>query len=219
MKSALLKDLLDLGDAFEQAHPDETDHTTTNFLAWAAGQPAEKQAVSVEMPERYTDDLPAVPTFIAEYLTKAWRYFRLYMKKACETTPLLNFDDFVCLIYLINEAPMTKTQMIEMTVNEKTSGMLVINRLINQGFIAQTDNADDRRSRYISLTDAGRAILESIQPSVNQAVVLLAGDLSTNEQQQVAYLLKRLDDFHQPLFLHHREASLDELSGLAAKKR
>jgi DNA-binding MarR family transcriptional regulator len=214
MKSTLVKELLDLGDAFEQHHPNEADHTTANFLAWASMQSSEKQTVSVELPARYTDDIPAIPTFIAEYLTKAWRYFRLYMKKACETTPLLNFDDFVCLIYLIGEAPMTKTHMIEMTVNEKTSGMLVINRLISQGFIAQTDNADDRRSRYISLTDAGRAMLESIQPSVNQAVALLVGDLSDDEQRQLAYFLKRLDNFHQPLFLHHREASLAELERL-----
>ena len=212
MKSALLKELLDLGDAFEQAHPHDDEQTMANFLAWASGRAVEKPAPALNLPQRYSDEMPPVPTFIAQYLTKVYRYFRLYVKKAFETTPLLTFEDFISLIYLAEQGSMTKTDLIESTVNEKTSGMLVIKRLLDRGFVEQTDNADDKRSRCITLTDAGLAMLRSVQPTMNQATTLLKGDLTAEEQVQLGALLFRLDRFHEPLFLHHKEASLDELT-------
>lgn len=214
MKNSLVKELLDLGDAFEQAHPDGEAQTLTNFLAWATNQPVEKPAYTLELPRRYSDQMPPIPTFIAQYLTKVYRYFRLYTKKAFETTPLLTFEDFISLIYLAERGSMTKTNLVESTVNEKTSGMLVIKRLLDRGFVEQTDNADDKRSRCITLTDAGMAILQSVQPAVNQATTLLKGDLSEDEQVQLGALLARLDRFHEPLFLHHKDASLEELLSL-----
>jgi MarR family transcriptional regulator, lower aerobic nicotinate degradation pathway regulator len=216
-----MKELLDLGDAFEQAYPG-IEQTTATFLAWANEQVGnkgvEKPVPVLEMPKRYNDDLPELPVYIVQYLTKAFRFFRMYVKKACETTPLLNFDDYVSLVYLAERGSMTKTHLIETTVNEKTSGMLVIQRLIDRGFVIQTDNSDDKRSRCITLTDNGMAILNAIQPAMNQACILMMGDLSEAEQTHLAVLLKRLFTFHEPLFLHHRDASLAALLQKSAIK-
>ncbi len=100
MNTTLLKELIDLGDTFEQAYPNPGDQTKANFLAWATGEGLAKSVYHVELPQRYTDDVPALPTFIAQYLTKAYRYFRLYVKKAFETAPLLTFEDYISLVYL-----------------------------------------------------------------------------------------------------------------------
>lgn len=222
MKSTVVKELLDLGDAFERACPG-VEQTTANFLAWASGQAlennTEKPAPVLDMPKRYNDDLPELPVYIVQYLTKAFRFFRIYVKKAFETTPLLSFDDYVSLVYLAERGSMTKTHLIETTINEKTSGMLVIQRLIDRGFVIQTDNAEDKRSRCITLTDSGMAILNAIQPAMNQACILMMGDLSEAEQTHLAVLLKRLFTFHEPLFLHHRDASLEELLARPTTRR
>ncbi len=219
MKSTLMKELLDLGDAFEEQYPDQVGHTLANFLAWATNElPATtKQETPLAIPKRYDDDLPALSAFVAQYLTKASRYFRFYVKKALDTTPLLTFDDFISLVYCAERGSMTKTDLVEATVNEKTSGMLVIKRLIDRGLVQQMDNEEDRRSRCITLTDEGRAVLRAVQPTINQSSTLLTGDLSEEEQTQLALLLQRLDRFHEPLFLNHRESSLTELAGLATK--
>ncbi len=106
---------------------------------------------------------------------------------------------------------MTKSDLIELTVNEKTSGMLVIKRLLDRGFVTQTDNTDDRRSRCITLTDEGLALLRTVQPFMDQATTMLTGDLTEHEQLQLGALLIRLEHFHRPLFLHHKDAPLNEL--------
>ncbi len=212
MNSNLMKALLDVGDAFEQAYPDREAQTLPNFLAWANDQQTEK-ATPVNAPEYnyYGDDVPVLQTFLAHFLTKASRYLRVYMKKVVETTPLVTFDDFISLAYLAERGSMTKTDLVEATVNEKTSGMLVIKRLIDNGFVAQADDEHDKRSRRLTITPGGFAMLHAVQPAMNQATKLFTGDLSEAEQRQLSAFLLRLDRFHEPIYLAHKDGSLAEL--------
>ena len=216
MKTSLLKELLDLGDAFEQQAPDPAGQTVAHFLAWAeANGHAAGPPPPVAAEQYYTAAIPLLPTIIAQYLTIAARHFRHYVKKALTTVPLLSFDDFISLVYLAERGQMTKTELVEATLNEKSSGLLVIKRLTAQGFVAESDDAQDRRSRRLTLTPAGYAVLGAVQPAMNQASQLLTGDLSAAEQQQLGTLLVRLDTFHQPLYRHQRDASLTELHAVA----
>ena len=218
MDSDLLRKLLDLGDAFEQEYPQKGERSLPKFLTWAGQQVEQRDAEPAELPVYYTDTAPVLPTFIAQYLTIGYRYFRLYVKKALETTPLLTFDDYVSLVYLVERGHLTKTELVETTINERTSGMLVIKRLIDRGFVLQSDDTNDRRSRQLTITAEGMAMLQAVQPAMNQATTLLKGDLSVAEQQQLGTLLARLDQFHKPLFLDHKDASLSDLIRLAGLK-
>jgi len=230
MNSALLKDLLDLGDAFEQTHPDRADQTLPAFLAWAGQRSQTDPAGSLNSPladapkdpnyRYYAEDVPVLQTFVAHYLTKASRYLRVYMKKAVEDTPLVTFDDFISLANLAERGSMTKTDLVEAAVNEKTSGMLVIKRLIDNGFLTQSDDEQDKRSRRLTITPAGYAMLRQVQPAMNQASALFTGDLTETEQRQLSALLLRLDKFHEPIYLAHlahREMPLDELKETVAR--
>lgn len=218
MNSALMKDLLDLGDAFEQAYPDRAAQTLPNFLSWAAQQRVAMPTTSVAIPSPepaqryYHPDVPVLQTYLSHAVTKAYRYFRGYVKKVFESVPLLNFDDFITLAILAERGSLTKTHLVEMTVNEKTSGMLVIKRLIDNGFVTQTDDEQDKRSRRITVTSQGMAMLRAAQPAMNQATSLFTGDLSEDEQRQLSALLMRLDQFHEPIYLAHltnRDLPLD----------
>ena len=212
-----MKDLLDLGDAFEQAYPDRANQTLPHFLAWAAHQQAAASAPpapTAPAPEYryYHADVPVLQTYVSHVVTKAYRYFRGYVKKAFESVPLLNFDDFITLAILAERGSLTKTHLVEMTVNEKTSGMLVIKRLIDNGYVTQTDDEQDKRTRRITVTPQGLATLRAAQPVMNQATHLFTGDLTEDEQRQLGALLGRLDKFHEPIYLAHlanRDLPLD----------
>ncbi len=214
-----MKDLLDLGDAFEEAYPDRATQTLPGFLAWAAQQQAAAAAPPVPAPPEppytyYHPDVPVLQTYVSHVVTKAYRYFRGYVKKAFESVPLLNFDDFIALATLAERGSLTKTHLVEMTVNEKTSGMLVIKRLIDNGFVTQTDDEQDKRTRRITVTPQGLATLRAAQPAMNQATRLFTGDLTEDEQRQLSALLLRLDKFHEPIYLAllaNRDLPLDTL--------
>ena len=210
MDSALLRKLLDLGDAFEQQYTKPEERSVNRFLSWAIQQQEQNES-PIETPVYYTDTAPVLPTFIAQYLTIGYRYFRFYVKKALESTPLLTFDDFVSLVYLVERGHLTKTELVDITINERTSGMLVIKRLVDRGFVLQSDDSQDRRSRQLTITPEGMKLLQAVQPAMNQATILLKGDLTVAEQQQLGTLLARLDAFHRPLYIDHRNSSLDDL--------
>ena len=62
-----------------------------------------------------------------------YRYARNYSKKALEKTPLQTIDEFTYLGVLM-QSPMTKTQLINRHVQEKTTGMAAFrNDLIIRG--------------------------------------------------------------------------------------
>ncbi len=212
MNTTLLKDLIDLGGAFEQAFPDPTRQTRANFLAWAsANEPG--PAVTDTGYRYYSADVPVLQTRLTHLVTKLYRYFRVYVKKAFETAPLLAFDDFIALAYLAGRGSMFKTDLVAAIVNEKASGMLVIKRLIDSGFVAQTDDNADKRTRLLTLTESGWATLRAFQPAMNEATALFKGDLTEAEQRGLSTLMDRLDAFHSPIYqahLNHRDGPLSE---------
>ena len=215
MNTTLLKDLLDLGDTFEQAYPNPADQTKTNFLAWAHTN--QSDAPELHEPSRYryySEEVPVLQTMLAHLVTKLSRYFRMYVKRAFDTSPLLSFDDFIALAILAEQGSMIKTDLVEATINEKTSGMLVIKRLIDNGFVVQTGDETDKRTRRLTLTDEGAAMLRAVQPAMNEATASLKGDLTESEQRQFSVFLARLDAFHSPIYkayLTHKDRPPGEL--------
>lgn len=226
MNIHLLKKLIDLAEKAPDS--DSLD----DFLRWAydhqqLGQaPTEtpladnkpSEARFLEEPEQqyYDSAVPVLQTYISHGITKAYRFFRVYVKRAFENQTPLSFDEFISLAFLALGKPMTKTELVEIAINEKTSGLLVINRLIDQGLIAQYSDPDDKRSRRLTITPAGLETLRAAQNAMNQATRLLTADLNTDEQKQLATLLKRMEQFHEPIYrahLQNRELNLDELQG------
>jgi MarR family transcriptional regulator, lower aerobic nicotinate degradation pathway regulator len=48
-------------------------------------------------------------------------------------------------------------------------------------------------------------------PRLRESAVLVTGDLADHEKWQLLYLLQKLDHFHRPIFMEHRDADLDTL--------
>lgn len=218
MNNTLLKQLIDLGDAFEAEFTNPAEQTLPTFLAWASrtnvpGPPLNADLAAILTRQRIyaLPGLSVLPSVVAHYLCLAYRYHRAHVKKALHNTPLLTYDDFIYLLLLELEGSMTKMQLVEHTVNEKASGMLVIKRLLDNEFVVQTPDPVDQRARRISITEAGRAILAQVTPAMHQALLLLVGNVPEAGQQQLANLLMRLDAFHKPLFLHEKETPLPQL--------
>jgi MarR family transcriptional regulator, lower aerobic nicotinate degradation pathway regulator len=150
-------------------------------------------------------------TTIGQLLTYLSRYLKLYFKKGLEGTLLTTGDDFSYLAILLNQGSLTKTELIQLSANEKTSGMEVIKRLLNKNLIRQYDDTDDKRSKRITLTNLGREVLFKSFNEMNKVGQICVGDLNEAEKNQLVYLLKKLDNFHNDIYLHHHDKSLEEI--------
>lgn len=139
------------------------------------------------------------------YLLFLQRYARSYGRKALEGTPLGNLDEFIYLSDIQKSGPMGKTELIHRNRHEKPTGMEIIRRLLDLGLIVQKDDARDRRSKILSLTDEGTALLARLEADVHKVFRLIAGNLSTVERFQLMYILEKLERFHQVVQAKLRE--------------
>lgn len=127
------------------------------------------------------------------------RYAKMYIKKALEETPLITPEDFTALAILMTHDHLSKTELIKHNLQEKTSGTEVIRRLIAADLVSQWNDAHDKRSKHIAITDQGRELLYSVFVDMNNVGKMISGKLSLSEKLTLGYLLQKLEDFH----LHH----------------
>jgi DNA-binding MarR family transcriptional regulator len=102
---------------------------------------------------------------------------------------------------------------------EKTSGTEVINRLIKRGMIFETADQNDKRSIRVSITKSGREEILRILPLMSKVTEIVVGNLSPEEINTLSYLLKKLDYFHNDIYINKRGEPLsDILSGITNRK-
>jgi DNA-binding MarR family transcriptional regulator len=148
---------------------------------------------------------------IARLLLFMSRYAKSYIKN----TPLQTAEDFTCLAILLTHDDLSKTELISHNIQEKTSGSVVINRLISLGLIKQWDNKEDKRGKRISITEEGRAMLYRIFEHTNHVGKIVTGKLSMEEKLTLQYLLQKLENFHYPIHENKIVSSRDDLFKVA----
>ena len=150
-------------------------------------------------------------TDISILVVLLYRYAKGYIKKALASSDVKNGDDFSFLITLMTHESLTKIELTKLLVMEKTSGNEIINRLVNHGFIEQMPDKDDRRSIRIRITDFGRSEVIKILPEMQLVSRIVTGNLNQNEIRTLSYLLRKLDDYHNDIFLNKKEFGLKEV--------
>ncbi len=134
------------------------------------------------------------------------RYAKSYSKSAIHDSEFSTQEDFIYLINLKAFGSMSKTDLIKKNVHEKPVGMQIINRLIHQKWVEQTESATDKRSKVLSITEKGLEVLEQQMNKIRQATTIVTGNLTHPEKMELIRLLNKLNDFHQPIYDKNLEA-------------
>lgn len=148
---------------------------------------------------------------IGQLVAFMYRYAKGYIKKALEESTLLTLDDFGYLAAVWQEGDLTKTQVIEKNIHEKNTGMEIIKRLIANNLLEQYDDLEDKRSKRLKITPLGQAELFKSFDGMLKVSQIISGKLTSAEKIQLFYLLSKLHDFHNPIFLTEKETSIDDL--------
>lgn len=139
------------------------------------------------------------------------RYSRLLIKKGLSNFPELIGEDFTYLYILMNEESLTKIQLIEKNIHEKASWLEVIKRLLKHGLIAEKGDVKDKQSKRVFLTEKGKQMLYSTVEQMSKVAALVSGRLTNDEKKQLHSILKKLEDFHNPIFLNEKSKTIDSL--------
>jgi DNA-binding MarR family transcriptional regulator len=151
-------------------------------------------------------------------ITLLYKYAKNYIRKAMANSVLQTPDEFGFLIVLITFPSLTKMELIQKNVMEKTSGMEVIRRLIRYGLVEQFDDEQDKRSQRVRITEKGKVVVYQLLPEMQKVGEVVGGDLNESEKLSLLYLLKKLDHFHHDLYTKTKQSNWDEVTEVAEGK-
>lgn len=212
-KLSLIKDLIDKVAEYEDkgnAAPMDLDHFAL-FLQHKGKESFNMRELGGEMEMEVQERGKEQETQIAILVTFIYRYAKLYSKKILQDTPLSTLDDFSYLIVLLTHKSMSKTEMINKNVHEKTTGMEIIKRLLKNRLIMQFDDENDKRSQRVTITEAGRGVIFSILDKMEGLSKIMTGNLTAMEKNTLGKILTKLDHFHYDIFMNDRNESLENI--------
>jgi MarR family transcriptional regulator, lower aerobic nicotinate degradation pathway regulator len=210
-KYELMKQMILLIEQFEQETNKPGAQNLLNFSAWLNHTLLSKKIGDSSRDVQMMTAHETVDSVLGKMIAFLYRYSRGYSKKILEHSPLVTADDFTYLAILNGRGSLTKTELIDMNIHEKTTGTEIIKRLLKNGLVEQKEDETDKRSKRLLLTHKGRSALYASFPGMGKVATLVAGNLSEGEKMQLLYLLNKLHLFHNPIYKENRDMSVEEI--------
>ena len=206
MDYKLLTDIISLLERFESENRDYPSNIA-GFQNWIYNDIHLQKDILQEPDWEGKNTGRSAESVIATLLIRMNRYAKTYSKSAMQKSDFSTQDDFIYLINLKASGPMTKMELIKMNIQDKPTGMQIINRLIAQGWVEQRDSQKDKRSKIVSITLLGINALETHMNKIRQATQIVSGNLNCREKMELIKLLTKLNNFHNPIFLRNIESA------------
>ncbi|MFY8020817.1 MAG: MarR family winged helix-turn-helix transcriptional regulator [Bacteroidia bacterium] len=205
-KYQLIKDLMYKLDLYEMGG-NSASSGLTDFANWLQEQVKQEKEIpearklNGELPlERSVGPQEPAEVEITRLIVFMYRYAKTYIKQALEGSDIQTADEFAYLASLITRTGMGKSELIQLNIQEKTTGMEILKRLLSMELIYQYDNPDDKRSKCVAITEKGRAAFFTSVGKMQQVSLLVGGDLSDEEKKSLLYSLRKLDHFHHDIY-------------------
>ncbi len=203
MNYSLLRDLINQLESYQQ------DHTATDmagFSLWLYQQYHGQEAPLPENPYQGSyDDQLAIATGTLH------KHLRHYMKTVLKQHDMSSEHDFSYLATLQNFGDLRKSELIELNMQEFSSGMEVIRRLLRLQLIEDFNDPDDGRSKRVRITEQGRTIFQALLTDMRKASTILGAPLSPTEKIQLLSLINKLLRFHQPIWYENHNEPLEDI--------
>lgn len=171
-----------------------------------------------ESPKKLTDkfnlEVNELENELCKQVIMLSRYARATIKKGLEAYPELVNEDFTYLYRLMDYPSLTKMQLIDKNGQEKQTGLEIIKRLIKNGLVEEFKNPDDGRSKRIAVTSLGKVIFEKSMNEVTLTAKILGGNLTIAEKKTLLKLLIKLNQFHELVYYHHKDANIEDIEKL-----
>ena len=199
MNYNLIKDILDLVENFEKENRSTSEVNVEDFKKWIVL--SYKDIATQDEPDWEGKEKGRSPeSVINTLIVHMNRYAKSYSKSAILGSDFSTQEDFIYLINLKAFGEMTKMDLIKKNVHEKPTGMQIINRLIAQGWVNQTESKADRRSKVLTISKKGLEALENQMHKIRKATEIVTGDLTYAEKMELIRLLTKLDHFHLDIY-------------------
>ncbi|MDR6562186.1 MULTISPECIES: MarR family winged helix-turn-helix transcriptional regulator [unclassified Arcicella] len=125
------------------------------------------------------------------------RYAKMYSKLVLGYSTNLSLEEFSFLSRLLSLKSCTKSELIDIMVYEKSTGLEIIKRLIKANLISEESNQSDKRSKQINLTDTGKKKLSKAFSQMKMVSIELTSILDIAERSTLYHILLKLVKYHR----------------------
>ncbi len=139
------------------------------------------------------------------------KFGRMYAKKTLHSLNM-NIDEFTFLAAVLHIENPKKSDVINVNLFEPTSGTEILRRLIKLGYVKESINKEDKRSKLLKITASGEKTIFKAFEEMTKVGTLVAANLSDKQKTELISILDYLNDFHVHLYLNHKEDSVEEMS-------
>ena len=209
MELNLIVDILSELDTFQKNQP--STHTSLEDFRLYLNEKAYEKETPRNLTEKFDLHVFDLENEIAKQVIMLGRYSKHLIKKSLENHPDLVNEDFTYLFRLMDYPSLTKMQLIEKNAHEKQSGIEIIKRLVKNGLFEESPDKDDKRSTRISVTKKGRKVFQESIKDISIVSKIMCGKLDENEKENLLNSLKKLNTFHQTLYINLRNEHPSEL--------
>lgn len=151
---------------------------------------------------------PESNLLLIKLINRIDRLYLAYAEKIIEGTGLKHFEEFLFLNAIAHLQQPRKTDVINHTITNLSSGLLIIDRLKKYGLVAERDDETDKRSKRLTLTATGTVVLEDCYQRTSQLGRLFFGSLSEDDMRLCIQLLKGIEIKFARLWSGHKGKSL-----------
>jgi DNA-binding MarR family transcriptional regulator len=199
MNITLIKETLDLLELFcqQQEQTNGYSYTAEGFRQWIIDQSVSSQTAfdwEGKTNGRSEDSI------ISTLFVHMNRYAKNYSKAAMLHSDFSTQEEFIFLIILKSFGEMSKMELIKRNVHEKPTGMKLIDRLLENGWVTQRHSPTDGRSKLIQISPKGLDMLETHMDKIRQASKVVTGRLTSQEKTTLIGLLQKLAVFHDSIY-------------------
>lgn len=201
MNYRMTKEVIDLLEKFEKENDKQYYTADINgFKEWVCDRTSSGNSQIDEPYWEGKEKGRSPESAITTLLLHLNRYAKNYSKSAISDSDFVTQEDFIYLINLRAFGQMTKMELIKKNIHDKPVGMLIITRLLKNGWIEQTQSDIDRRNKLIKISEKGNEALEKQMTKIRQATDIVSGNLTYSEKMELIRMLNKLDRFHYPIF-------------------
>ena len=132
--------------------------------------------------------LSALQTWADNTLRQSMLSFRRYNQEQN-----LSFSQVNALIYISREQPVTLGSLVHHLGFTPAAISQLVDRLVEQGLVSRVEDPRDRRSKLLSLTESGTALITEGRRARHRWLIEFSQDLPREDQDGLIHCLTKLN--------------------------
>ncbi|MCU7497196.1 MAG: winged helix-turn-helix transcriptional regulator [Ignavibacteria bacterium] len=198
-------ELVNLWASFEEKHPGAG---IEDFCLYYLSKNREKNLTR----QLFDGISPSNPRIVLlKLLDWIIRLHRIYANMALEDLNLKHFDEFMLLNAVAHLKSPRKTDAINFTMHELSTGLNLLADLRLRGYITEYDDPTDKRSKRLELTEEGDKLLKECYNEFSKVSQIIFYDMSPEDIDLCILLLRDIEIKFSGLWQHHKGRSIDEI--------